>query len=105
MATPNAGDPGARAPGEHEPRYEVLGPPPHRAWRHLDRAVQPALAPVLGLDVDLARPRLPRVPLGFARQPALAPHGRHYQDFPQGGMSGSLMLRSHPMTPRAREKN
>merc|ERR1711972_743029 len=57
----DAGYQGARAPGEHESRDALLGPPPQRAWRNLDRAVRLAMAPILHLDGQLARPRLPRV--------------------------------------------
>mmetsp|Transcript_4452 Transcript_4452/g.13500 ORF Transcript_4452/g.13500 Transcript_4452/m.13500 type:complete len:204 (+) Transcript_4452:46-657(+) len=80
----DAGHSGARAPGEHEPRDTVLGPSTKRAWRHLDCAVQLALASLLGLDEQQPRRRLPGVPLGQPGQPAPPLHGQLSQAFRQG---------------------
>merc|ERR1719433_1276796 len=88
------GDEGARAPGEHEPRDALPRPPPHRARWHVDRAVPPAMAPILALDDEHPRPRPPRVPPRLAAAPGFALAGRPDKALREGGVGDEWATRS-----------
>merc|ERR1712194_875538 len=100
----DAGHAGARAPREHQPGHALPGPASHGAWWHVDRAVQLAMASVLGLDEQLPRSRLPRVPPRSRWQPALALQGRVDALFQERGVKPKLGKSALPQPKETRVK-